>query len=96
MTPAAPRIDPRLVAAAERLDETTTPIAETHRRVARVARALRLVQPSYEQIRKIVHDARRSGRRPTMGDILLDVTFRVRPPTAIIDHLVETLPDDGG
>ncbi len=49
--------------------------------------SLGLVRPSYEQVRVLVHDARRRGRRPSAGDVLLDVTFRVRPPEALIDYL---------
>jgi hypothetical protein len=93
MTAAAPRIDSRLVAALERLDGKDKPIAETHRRVAEVARALGLVRPSYEQVRKLVHESRRRGRRPTAGDVLLDVAFRSRPPIAIGDYLAGTLPE---
>jgi hypothetical protein len=91
VTPSAPRIDSRLVAALERLDDRTTPIAETYRRVTVVARALGLVRPSYEQVRTLVHEARQHGRRPTTGDVLLDVAFRTRPPTALGDHLAGTL-----
>jgi hypothetical protein len=87
VTPAAPRIDSRLVAALERLDEPSRPMADTWRRVGLVARELGLVRPSYEQVRVLVHEFRRRGRRPTAGDVLLDVAFRVRPPTAILDHL---------
>jgi hypothetical protein len=88
----APRIDTRLVAAAERLDRPTTPIAETNRRVGRVAEELGLVRPSYEQVRLIVQAARRRGRQPTSADILLDIAFRARPPTALLEHLTDTLP----
>ncbi len=93
MTPAAPRIDSRLVACLERLDQTSVPIAETHRRVGAVARELGLVRPSYEQVRTLVHEARRRGRRPSAGDILLDIAFRSRPPTALLEYLTDTLPD---
>ena len=88
----APRIDARLVAAAERLDNPTTPIAETNRRVGLVAGELGLVRPSYEQVRTIVVQARRRGRQPSTGDVLLDIAFRTRPPSALLDHLVGTLP----
>jgi hypothetical protein len=88
----APRIDSRLVAAAERLDEATTPIAETNRRVGAVAAELGLARPSYEQVRRIVVRARRLGRQPSAGDVLLDIAFRVRPPEALLDYLVGTLP----
>jgi hypothetical protein len=88
----APRIDARLVAAAERLDSSTTPIAETNRRVGVVAAELGLVRPSYEQIRSVVQRARDLGRRQSSGDVLLEIAFRSRPPSAILDHLVGTLP----
>jgi hypothetical protein len=74
----APRTDVRLVAAIERLDDPTVCIAETNRRVGLVADALGLPRPSYEQIRRLVHDARRRGRRPSTGDVLLDIAFQVR------------------
>lgn len=88
----APRVDSRLVAAVERLDDRTVPIAETHRRLRLVARALGLVRPSYEQVRRIVHLARRHGPVPSAGAVLLDVAFRVRPPIALLDYLAGTLP----
>ena len=89
MTPAAPRIHSSLVAAAERLDDRTQPIMETCRRVGAVARALGLVRPSYEQVRIIVHAARRRGRVPSAGDVLLDVALRIRPVDALGDLLVD-------
>jgi hypothetical protein len=88
----APRIDSRLVAAAERLDDPGVPIAETNRRLRLVAAELGLVRPSYEQVRSIVKRARRHGRAPMSGDVLLEIAFRTRPPDALLDHLVGTLP----
>jgi hypothetical protein len=93
VVPLAPRIDSRLVAALERLDDRQAPIAETWRRLRIVAAELGLVKPSYEQVRCLVHEARRKGRRPTAADTLLDIAFRVRPPTALIDYLADTAPD---
>jgi hypothetical protein len=29
-----------------------------------------------------------------MGDVVLDVAFQLRPPTAILDHVLATLPED--
>jgi hypothetical protein len=94
MASAAPRIDSRLVAAIERLDDETVRIAETNRRVGLVADALGLTRPSYEQVRVLVHDARRRGRRPTTGDVLLDIAFRTRSPMALGEHLAGVLPPD--
>jgi hypothetical protein len=89
----APRIDSRLIAAAELLDSPTVRIAETNRRVGQVAQELGLPRPSFEQVRTIIHLARRRGRMPTAGDVLLDVAFRA-PPTALIEHFVGTLPTE--
>lgn len=87
MTAAAPRIDSRLVAAIARLDRPTRPIAETHRRVGRVAEYLELARPSYEQVRVLVHELRAQRLDPGAGEMLLDIAFRVRPPQAILDAL---------
>jgi hypothetical protein len=92
MVSSAPRIDRRLVAAAELLDEKTVPIAETNRRVRALADALGLTRPSYEQLRQVIHEARRRGRVPSTGEVLLDIAFRVRPPDALGDHLAGVLP----
>jgi hypothetical protein len=43
----APRVDSRLVAAAERLNHPDIPIAETNRRLGHVAAKLGVVGPSY-------------------------------------------------
>jgi hypothetical protein len=86
----APRTDSRLIAAVERLDRPDVPIAETWRRVRVVANELGLVCPSYQQVRLIVHSHRRLGRRPTAGDVLLDIAFRTKPPQAFIDYLAGT------
>jgi hypothetical protein len=94
MADCAPRTDVRLVAAIERLDDPVVRIAETNRKVGLVADALGLTRPSYEQVRRLVHDARRRGRRPATGDVLLDIAFQVRPATALGDHLAGVLPPD--
>ena len=82
----APRTDVRLIAAIERLDDSVVRIAETNRRVGLVAEALGLPRPSYEQVRRTIHEARRRGRRPTTGGVLLEIAFRVRPPAALGEH----------
>jgi hypothetical protein len=94
VTSFAPRTDVRLIAAIERLDDPAARIAETNRRVGLVAEGLGLTRPSYEQVRRLVHNARRRGRRPTTGDVLLDVAFRTRPPLALGEHFAGALPPD--
>ena len=85
MTAAAPRIGPTLLAAIERLDDDTLPIAEVHRRVAALASHLGFPRPSYQQVRVLVHEHRRRGLAPTAGQILLDVWLRSRPPHALLE-----------
>jgi hypothetical protein len=94
MASSAPRTDGRLVAAIERLDDPAVRIAETNRKVGLVAEALGLARPSYEQVRRIVHAARRRGRHPTTGEVLLDIAFHVRPPAALGEHFAGVLPPE--
>jgi hypothetical protein len=82
----------RLVAATIRLDDGGTPIAETYRRVAALAEKLGLPRPSYESIRRLVHAARSGQRDPSIGQVLLDIDLRRRPPEAIVDALAGTAP----
>jgi hypothetical protein len=90
VTAAAPRIGPTLLAAIERLDDESVPIAEVYRRVAAVAGHLGFARPSYEQVRLLVHEHRTRGLAPTAGQILLEVFLKTRPPHALLDLL-----DDG-
>ena len=87
MSSQAPRIGPTLLAAIERLDDDSVPIAEINRRVGALADGLGIARPSYEQIRVLVHEHRRRGLAPTAGQILLDVAARSRPPEALLDLL---------
>ena len=72
-----------------RLDDPSVPIAETYRRVADHADRLGVPRPSYQRIRELVHESRRvrARRGPSTASVLLDVTLRVRPPEAVVDHL---------
>jgi hypothetical protein len=85
VTASAPRIDERLVAALARLDDPTLPIAETNRRLGLVAEALGLCRPSYQQVRVIVHLLRSRNRSPQVGQQLLELSFRVKHPNALLD-----------
>jgi hypothetical protein len=77
-----------LLKALVRFDDRTVPIAEIYRRVAREADRLRLTRPSYQRIRVLLHQARRYRRnRPSTAQVLLEVSFRARPPDAVLDHL---------
>jgi hypothetical protein len=85
----AARISERLHKRLVTLDDPSVPIAETYRRVAAEAEALGLTRPSYERIRVLVHRSRRwqRTRGPSTTSVLVDVTFRVRPPEAVLDQL---------
>jgi hypothetical protein len=85
----APKIDEKLVGALARLDDPTLSIAEINRRLGEIAEHLGLVRPSYQQVRVIVHELRRNERSPQLDETLLDVAFRNRPPTALLDYLTD-------
>jgi hypothetical protein len=89
MPPAAPRLDPRLLAALVRLDRHGQVIAETHRRLGAVADELGIPRPSYQQTRVAVHLLRAKKLHPGVGEVLLDIALRVRPPEAILDALTD-------
>jgi hypothetical protein len=85
----AARIPDRLYKRLLKLDDESVPIAETYRRVAAEAERLGLMRPSYERIRVLVHQSRRWRRSqgPSTASVVVDVSFRLRPPEAILDQL---------
>jgi hypothetical protein len=64
-------------------------IADTHRRLGTVADELGIPRPSYQQTRVTVHLLRAQRRHPGIGEVLLDIALRVRPPEAILDALTD-------
>jgi len=83
----APRIAWRLREEIVRLSAERVAIAEISRRVGLRAERLGLPQPSYQQVRVLVHEARRVRRRPTAAGVFLDVAMRTRPPDAVLRHV---------
>jgi hypothetical protein len=83
----APRIPGSLLAALDRVDDASLPIAEVYRRVGVVAEALGFPRPSYEQIRVHIHERRRRPPDPSTGEVLLDILTRARAPNALADHM---------
>jgi len=53
-----------------------------HRKHGALAQRLGLPQPSYESIRLLVRDLRKARAAPGIGDVLLDITLRNKPPEA--------------
>jgi hypothetical protein len=92
MPPAAPKIDPRLLAALARVDEPGQAIADTHRTLGRVADWLELPRPSYEQVRIHVKRHRRRPIYPGVGETLLQIAVRTKPPGALLDLLTGITP----
>ena len=85
---AAPRIGPTLLAAVERLDDESLPIAEVHRRVAALASHLGCLEAELRaDPRSSSTSTVGAGLRPTAGQILLDVAARSRPPEALLELL---------
>jgi hypothetical protein len=72
------------VGAIARIDDGRRPIAETYREVSAIAEKLGLARPSYEQVRTVLHELRARKRDPAIGQILLDISFRRRPPDALL------------
>jgi len=90
----APRIPLRLLDEIERQSRRAVPIAEMNRCVGHAAAEMGLPRPSYEQVRVLVHTARRlrrQGRGP-VSTVALDVAFRVKPPDAILLHFLAPPP----
>lgn len=87
----APRIPRRLLDEIERQSRRSFPIAEMNRCVGRAAARMGLYRPSYEQVRVLVHTARRLRRQaPTpVSTVALRVAFRVERPEAVLLRFLE-------
>lgn len=79
MVVSAPRIAPELIAALERVDDESIPIAEVARRLGAEADRLGLPRPSYDRVRELVHERRLLLRLLQVSDLLVAVTQRPRP-----------------
>ncbi|MFL5942224.1 MAG: hypothetical protein ACJ75L_03025 [Gaiellaceae bacterium] len=87
----APRIPQRLLDEIERQSRRSVPIAEMNRCVGRAAARMGLYRPSYQQVRVLVHEARRLRRHAPVpvSTVARQVAFRVRPPDAILLRFLE-------
>jgi hypothetical protein len=90
----APRIPRPLLDEIERQSRRAVPIAEMNRCVGRSAARMGLYRPSYEQVRVLVHTARRLRRQSParVSTVAVQVAFRVRPPEALLRPLFEPPP----
>jgi hypothetical protein len=87
----APRLSRWLLDEIERQSRRSVPIAEMNRSVGDAAAAAGLPRPSYEQVRVLVHAARRlhAHAPASVFTVALDVAFRIRPPEAIFLRLLK-------
>lgn len=76
----APRIAWPLVEAISELDRPGLALADLWRRVCMRASELDLPRPSYQQTRVLAHRSRSIRAMPGIGDLTVDVLFRVRSP----------------
>jgi hypothetical protein len=81
----------RLLDEIERQSRRSVPIADMNRCVGRAADAMGLYRPSYQQVRVLVHEARRFRRQGPVpvSTVAKQVAFRVRPPDAVILRFLE-------
>lgn len=68
------------------------PFAEMCRRVGRRAELLGLARPSYETVRTYALRERERRAAPALREVAVDVAFRARPVTDLLDHQAGTLP----
>jgi len=90
----APRLDLRLLAEIDRRDDGRASFADIWRAVGDRANRLGQPRPSYEHVRRLVHERRESLRPqpagPPAGEVArvaLEVAYQRRPPEALIDAL---------
>lgn len=85
---AAPRLDPRLLAAIARIDDSSLPIADTYRRCRSVAADLGIPRPSYERVRIHVNEVRRRRERARAArETILAVALHQKPVDALYEIL---------
>ncbi|HVP75222.1 MAG TPA: hypothetical protein VMS63_04295 [Gaiellaceae bacterium] len=89
MTTGAAQISQALLDALEHIDDGRMPIAEVVRRLGAEAEARRVTRPSYECIRRLVHESRRLRLRrgPSGLQVLGEASAGLRSLGATMDAL---------
>ena len=90
MTWTSPRLDDRLWRAAEKLDDSSEPMAETWRKVGVLASELGLPRPGYDTIRRIVlaHRERRAEIKRLLDPVVADALQGRLSPWGL-DRMIE-------
>ena len=90
MYAAAPRVEQRLLRAADDLDERTEPMAETYRRLRALAEEMGVPRPSYERVRRHLKAVRQlEADRETARDLALELAFNTRRADQVIADLLD-------
>jgi hypothetical protein len=86
--PIAPRLPQRLLDVVDRLAQRPAPIAQINRDVGAAAARMGLPRPSYERVRRLVHEARalRAGP-PTTAAVARDALLGARLLIDLRDQL---------
>jgi hypothetical protein len=89
----SPTISPQVLAMIRNADDGTCAIAAVWRDAGRRARSRKLLQPSYESVRRIVHAQRRRAARPysrlkRLAILAYELVFRTRDPQLIVFDLI--------
>lgn len=80
---AAPRISPTLLRRLKALSKKEMSFAEINRVLGAQAETLGVPRPSYQQVRMIVREFRRSAGTATVTSLLVDHAFGVRSPQEV-------------
>lgn len=89
---ASPRVEPRLLDGAERLDDRAQPMAETHRRLRALASRMDTPRPSYERMRLHLRTSRRLElERELERTAVRDLVFQLAFNTRRADHVIADL-----
>jgi hypothetical protein len=88
------RFTPELLSLVERLAREDVGAADIHRAVGKRAAELRVLRPSYERTRQLVHELRLEPIVPGWGEVVTDVAFRARPATALLEKATDAWPID--
>lgn len=91
----APRFPQRLLDEIERQSRRRGPIAEINRRVGAAASRMGLPRPSYEQVRVLVHLARRLRRAkpPGFATAHLKLMYHETPPELVLRAILTPPPE---
>jgi hypothetical protein len=90
----SPAIAPQVRALVRDLDDGSRGIAAIWREVGRGARHRKLLQPSYESVRRLVHAQRRPAlvrpysRLKRLAILAYELAFRIRDPRLVVLDLI--------